>query len=207
MRPAHLITLINFICFAAQCSLQGPVCCAQDEQEQKELGQAREFYRAGQKYMLQGDFASANEEFMKAEIVLRTSSEVPLPEAPSGGYEAFSKGSEASSGGSEAPALTQEKAAAPGNALDPDIYYNLGVGALQKGDFAQAEAAFLRVAELSPLDKEACYNLGVLYEKYLNKPQEAIRFYTRYVNLSDTGDRDVDRVKGWIADLKERMKR
>ncbi|MDD4940888.1 MAG: tetratricopeptide repeat protein, partial [Candidatus Omnitrophica bacterium] len=190
----------NFICFAAQCSLQGPVCCAQDEQEQKELGQAREFYRAGQKYMLQGDFASANEEFMKAEIVLRSSPEVPLPEAPSGG-------SEASSGGSEAPALPQEMAAAPSNALDPDIYYNLGVGALQKGDFTQAEAAFLRVAELSPLDKEACYNLGVLYEKYLDKPQEAIRFYTRYVDLSDTGDRDVDRVKGWIADLKERMKR
>ena len=200
MRPARLITLINVLCFAALGSLQGPVCCAQDEQEKKELGQAREFYRAGQKYMLQGDFASANEEFMKAEIVLRSSSEVLLPEAPSGG-------SEASSGGSGAPALPQEKAAAPGNALDPDIYYNLGVGALQKGDFAQAEAAFLRVAELSPLDKEACYNLGVLYEKYLNKPQEAIRFYTRYVNLSDTGDRDVDRVKGWIADLKERMKR
>lgn len=169
------------------------LCRAQDGPQQKDLRKAQEFYSAGQRYMLAGDFAAANEEFMKAEIVLRTAPELPHPDDGAQPYPSVER--------------TPGRTASPGLPLDPDIYYNLGVGALQKGDFIQAEAAFLRVIELTPLDKDACYNLGVLYEKYLNKPQEAVRFYTRYVNLSDAKDTDVERVKGWIADIKERMKR
>jgi len=57
-----------------------------------------------------------------------------------------------------------------------------------------------------PLDKDACYNLGVLYEKYLDKPREAIKFYTRYINLADEADNDAEQVKAWVADIKERMR-
>jgi tetratricopeptide (TPR) repeat protein len=192
MRSIKAVFLVSLAGIAALSIAGVPVCFGQDADAQKDIQKAQEFYRAGQKYMLEGDFAAANEEFMKAEIVLRTSSELPSPAAPR-----------------DIPALPvrgQEPAAAPSRALDPDIYYNLGVGALQKGDFIQAEAAFLRVIELTPLDKEACYNLGVLYEKYIGKPAEALKFYTRYINLSGEGDRDIEQVKGWIKDLKERAR-
>ncbi|HOU35705.1 MAG TPA: hypothetical protein PLJ26_01170 [Candidatus Omnitrophota bacterium] len=193
MRLFRIAVLTGCALIALVCPRRVTFCRGQDIAEHKDLRKAQEFYKSGQRYMLEGDFAAANEEFMKAEIVLRTAPEMPLPEEDAQPYSSAAR--------------SPVKTAPQGLPLDPDIYYNLGVGALQKGDFIQAEAAFLRVVELTPLDKDACYNLGVLYEKYLNKPQEAVRFYTRYINLSDAKDTDVEQVRAWIADIKERMKR
>ena len=184
MRPKVLFYLCSIAMFLMMISASAG---------QNDIGKAQDFYLEGQRHMRDGNFTAANEAFMKAEIVLRTVSELPQAAA----LEEIASGPDTGNGEAQ-PAV---------RSLDPDIYYNLGVGALQKGDFAQAEAAFLRVTELSPLDKEACYNLGVLYEKYLDKPRAAIKYYTRYINLSDSNDRDVGQVKGWIRDIQERARR
>jgi tetratricopeptide (TPR) repeat protein len=180
---------------ALMCAAGMRPCAGQQTVDQEYIARAREFYRDGQKHMRSGNFTAANDAFIKAETVLRAEAALPeLPLAPEA---------------QEAAAPTQggpSAAMKPGQSLDPDIYYNLGVGALQKGDFVQAEAAFLRVAELDPLDKESCYNLGVLYEKYLDKPKEALKYYTRYISLSDESDRDVERVKGWIKEIDQRVR-
>ncbi|MFA6384543.1 MAG: tetratricopeptide repeat protein [Candidatus Omnitrophota bacterium] len=169
----------------------------QPEEGPENIKQAQGFYRAGQKYMRDGNFTAANDAFAKAEFVLSAAD--PLPITSEDAFDAPPRLLP------QAP-RSQALPAVPANALDPDIYYNLGVGALQKGDFVQAEAAFRRVLELSPIDAEACYNLGVLYEKYLDRPKDARVYYTRYINLSDEGDRDAARVKSWIKEIDERAR-
>jgi tetratricopeptide (TPR) repeat protein len=139
--------------------------------------------------MRENNFSAANDAFMKAELTLRSETAAPAVLPPEQGR------------GSAQPNGTENGPAPSKAAIDPNIYYNLGAGALQKGDFIQAEAAFRRVVELVPTDKESCYNLGVLYEKYLNRPKDALKYYLRYVNLSDEKDLDVERVKGWIREI------
>ncbi|MCU0651000.1 MAG: tetratricopeptide repeat protein [Candidatus Omnitrophica bacterium] len=151
------------------------------------MQQAKDYYRAGQKYMREGDFSAANGAFMKAELLLRAEDAVS-PASPQ--YPPLVPSSR-----------LKEQDDRSRKTIGPDIYYNLGVGALQKGDFLQAEAAFRRVVELVPTDKEACYNLGVLYEKFLARPKDALKYYLRYVNLADDADADVERVKGWIKQI------
>jgi tetratricopeptide (TPR) repeat protein len=161
-----------------------------------DLKQAQEFYAAGQKHMREGDFTAANDAFEKAEMVLsavETLPAIPAPEVPAQLPAQQGAGRRGAS-------------AVPADTLDPNIYFNLGVGALQKGDFIQAEAAFLRVVDLSPLDKESFYNLGVLYEKYLDRPKDALKYYKRYIDLCAGSARDVETVKGWIKGIKERVR-
>ena len=182
--------LILVIC-AILCLNLGDCIAAQEDGAQEQVGRAKEFYHAGQKFMREGNFTAANDAFMKAETILRSEGSIVPETAP---------------GPSAAAAITQivEPPPAPASqTLSPDIYYNLGVAALEKGDFIQAEAAFKRVVELDPQDKDACYNLGVLYEKFLNKKKEAVKYYLRYINLSGSESTDVERVKGWVKALEQ----
>jgi tetratricopeptide (TPR) repeat protein len=162
---------------------------SQQGQSQEDVRKAKDFYREGQRYMREGNFSAANDAFMKAELILRSEEAAPAVLSPEPSQT------------SAQPQEQQKNPSPAKSAIDPNIYYNLGVGALQKGDFIQAEAAFRRVVELVPEDKESCYNLGVLYEKYLNRPKDALKYYLRYVNLCDEHDLDVERVKGWIRDI------
>jgi Flp pilus assembly protein TadD len=170
-------------------SLAAGLCAAQQAQSQEVVQKAKDFYREGQRYMRENNFSAANDAFMKAELTLRSEAAASAVLPPEQGR------------GSAQPKGTESGPLPSKAAIDPNIYYNLGAGALQKGDFIQAEAAFRRVVELVPTDKESCYNLGVLYEKYLNRPKDALKYYLRYVNLSDEKDLDVERVKGWIREI------
>jgi tetratricopeptide (TPR) repeat protein len=170
------------------------LCAAPQAQSQEAVQKAKDFYREGQKYMRENNFSAANDAFMKAELTLRSEEAGSAVLSPGQGPgSAQPKGTEIIPGPAKA-------------AIDPNIYYNLGVGALQKGDFIQAEAALRRVVELVPTDKESCYNLGVLYEKYLNRPKDALKYYLRYVNLSNDQDLDVERVKGWIREINSQVR-
>jgi tetratricopeptide (TPR) repeat protein len=169
-------------------------CAAQQPQSQETVQKAKDFYREGQRYMREGNFSAANDAFMKAELTLRSEESAPVVFSPGTGRL------------SAEPQNTDKNAVPAKPAIDPNIYYNLGAGALQKGDFVQAEAAFRRVVELVPDDKEASYNLGVLYEKYLNRPKDALKYYLRYVNLSDEQDLDVERVKAWIREINSQVR-
>ena len=160
-------------------SLAAELCAAQPDQSQEAVQKAKDFYREGQRYMRENNFSAANDAFMKAELTLRSDEAAPMVLSPE----------------------TKSNPIPAKAAIEPNIYYNLGAGALQKGDFIQAEAAFRHVVELVPTDKESCYNLGVLYEKYLNRPRDALKYYLRYVNLSKGQDLDVERVKGWIREI------
>lgn len=187
---------VVFFCCVMVPIAAGQARCGQAAESSGDLGQAQDFYQAGRKHMQEGDFTAANEAFEKAEMALHTADTLPeLPAAFDVSVQPLPQ-----------PPRSPEPSAAVAGAFDPDIYFNLGVGALQKGDFIQAETAFLRVVDMSPLDKESCYNLGVLYEKYLDRPKDARVYYTRYINLSDDGDPDAGRVKSWIKGIDERAR-
>lgn len=80
----------------------------------------------------------------------------------------------------------------------------LGVLGRRQGRFADAEQAYLRAIELQPDYAAAYYNLAVLYELYLPRPELALQNYERYLELggADAGSGDVEK---WVADLRRRV--
>ena len=71
----------------------------------------------------------------------------------------------------------------------------------RQGKFGEAEAAYLKAVTASPDYALAHYNLGVLYELYLQRLDAALQHYERYQAV--TGEDK--QVAKWIADLKRRL--
>lgn len=82
------------------------------------------------------------------------------------------------------------------NPRNADALAALGVIALEKGEYRKAESLLLEAADLAPELAIAHYNLGILYELYLQEESDAIEHYTRYVSLST--DEDVKTVTRWL---------
>lgn len=79
----------------------------------------------------------------------------------------------------------------------------LGVLGRWQGRFADAEQAYLRAIELQPDYAPPYYNLAVLYELYIPRPDLALHNYERYLELGDAGGQAQD-VEKWAADLRRR---
>ena len=77
----------------------------------------------------------------------------------------------------------------------------LGMLLRRQGKFADAEAAYLRALEASPSYAIAHYNLGVLYELYLQQLDSALLHFEQYQSLNG----EDEQVGKWITDLKRRV--
>lgn len=73
----------------------------------------------------------------------------------------------------------------------PVIYRNQAVLANNAGDKAKAEAAFARVAELTPNDPEALINLAQVKNE-LRKPKEAVQLISRAIEMKKATGQTVD---------------
>jgi tetratricopeptide (TPR) repeat protein len=186
MRKARLK---GFVCAIIGCTVFcfSAVFAAEDPVRSERVQKAKEFHQAGQKLLLQGDYAAANKEFAKAEMIL---SNTVAPDAGSG--DDVSPGP-ASSG-------TQPEAKSREPLVDSDTFYNLGIEALRKGEYGRAEQAFKQALALDPGDAQACYNLGVLYDNYLINKKEALKYYLRYVNTAPDAP-DAEAVRSWVNEL------
>lgn len=71
------------------------------------------------------------------------------------------------------------------------------------GRLREAEAAYLAALAIDPDYALAHRNLGVLYDLYLQQPQQTLRHYQRYRELDPGVAHVVDR---WIADVQNRLK-
>jgi tetratricopeptide (TPR) repeat protein len=80
----------------------------------------------------------------------------------------------------------------------------LGVLGRQHGRFADAEQAYLRAIELQPDYAPAYYNLAVLYELYIPRPELALENYERYLQTGGADGASAD-VEKWVADLRRRV--
>lgn len=79
----------------------------------------------------------------------------------------------------------------------------LGMLLRRQGKFTEAESAYLRALEADASYLLAHYNLGVLYELYLQKLDRALQHFEQYQSLIGE-DKQVER---WITDLRRRVER
>lgn len=80
----------------------------------------------------------------------------------------------------------------------------LGLIKRRNGDFVGAESAWRAAIDAHPEYAYAWYNLGVLYDLYLQNLPAALVHYQAYQNLTDGTDDDVT-VDRWIVDLQNRI--
>ncbi|MCJ7555303.1 MAG: tetratricopeptide repeat protein [Gammaproteobacteria bacterium] len=74
----------------------------------------------------------------------------------------------------------------------------------RSGDFGAAESAWRKAIDANPDYLYAWYNLGVLYDLYLQDLPAALEHYQAYQVLNGMADSDAI-VARWIADLKNRI--
>jgi len=72
----------------------------------------------------------------------------------------------------------------------------------EAGLFAAAEQHLLKAEQIAPNSDIVQYNLGVLYELYLQEYERAVEHYQRYVELSQSDD--TEKVKRWIKLLERK---
>jgi len=79
----------------------------------------------------------------------------------------------------------------------------LGALARRQGRFADAELAYLQAISLQADYAPAYFNLAMLYELYLPRPELAVQNYERYLEVGGAVDARPD-VEKWVADLRRR---
>jgi tetratricopeptide (TPR) repeat protein len=84
------------------------------------------------------------------------------------------------------------------------VWNQLGVLNRQQGRFADAEQAYRRAIELEPGYAPAYYNLAVLYELYIPRPDLALENYERFLQVGGESAEGQE-VEKWVADLRRRV--
>lgn len=83
-------------------------------------------------------------------------------------------------------------------------YSTLGILYRKEGRFDAAEAIYLSALKIWPHHLASTKNLGILYDLYMGRFDDALIYYTLSQNILGGEDRQL---KGWIIDLKRRMKK
>lgn len=96
-------------------------------------------------------------------------------------------------------ALDQALAANPSNCV---AYTEYGVLLRKLGEFAAAQEMYQACLAVSPSHADTYYNLGILYELYLGRMQDALIAYRQYLELSPEPE---PKVRGWVAELERRL--
>ncbi len=89
------------------------------------------------------------------------------------------------------------------DAEHPAALNQLGMLLRRNGKFPEAEAAYLKAVTVSPDYALAHYNLGVLYELYLQRLDSALQHFEAYQSLVG----EDKQVAKWITDLRRRVAR
>lgn len=82
-------------------------------------------------------------------------------------------------------------------------YHRYGVLLREQGRFSEAEAVYLQALDIWQKDAASHKNLAILYDIYMGRLDDALRHYQVYMTLTGQENRQA---KGWIADLKRRIK-
>jgi len=73
----------------------------------------------------------------------------------------------------------------------------------KKGKFSKAKDMLDAAIATDPYYANAYYNLGILYELYLQVPEKALENYQLYLDLKKQGDK---RVAQWVSLLQRQLK-
>ena len=83
------------------------------------------------------------------------------------------------------------------------LHFNMAVLYDKRSRYSDAEREYQRCLESNPQDRDAHYNLGILYQDKLRMPGKAKEHYEAFLILVPDGP-DAERVKGWVAALNEK---
>jgi tetratricopeptide (TPR) repeat protein len=156
-------------------------------------------YREGIIDIQQGRLESAQQIFEK--LIVADPNRVELHNALGIVYRRRALYEKAVSEYTMAIALAEKSPAEPpGKSTSFELYNNLGIAYREGGDFKKAEEAYRKAIALNPNYAAAYYNLGVLYDLYLNQPSDALRNYREYEKLAGQNQN----VDVWIQDLEQR---
>ncbi|MFH0790611.1 MAG: tetratricopeptide repeat protein [Candidatus Omnitrophota bacterium] len=188
---------------------------------QEKIKKAKQSYLAGQEFYRQGDYQSADREFKRAQqslesVSVQAVSGINLPQKTAVSKAAFRGGHplprtgkfqslvtqawEFSQKGQPQEAICSYLKAVKIDSKNVNLYYNLAVEYIKINEFDYAVEALERVVVLNPQDKDAWYNLGVLFETYFGDKMQAVEYYRRYVKSAPQAE-DVNQVKEWIAQI------
>ena len=79
----------------------------------------------------------------------------------------------------------------------PETYYLIAQAKTKLGQFIEAEQNYKRAQQLDPDNPNYYLGLGILYQTHMNKPEFAVKNYTRYIKL---GGDDFENVNQWIRE-------
>ena len=82
-----------------------------------------------------------------------------------------------------------------------DYYYNRGVDLFKSRKYRTAVEMFKKAYRFNPQDSDSCYNLGIIYDEYLDSPRRAKVWYERFLKLKPEGE-DAERVREYLQDLR-----
>lgn len=88
------------------------------------------------------------------------------------------------------------------NPLHNDAYVQYGVMLREQGEFERAEEIYLKALEVWPHNLPALRNLGILYDLYMGKFEQALAQYELALRVMPEPSQEM---QGWIIDLKRRM--
>jgi tetratricopeptide (TPR) repeat protein len=80
------------------------------------------------------------------------------------------------------------------------MHYNMGCVYRAGRRYEKAEEEFRKALALDESDADIHYNLGVLYDDDLNKPEMARKHYNRFLELEPKGQ-DAARVREWLSSM------
>ena len=215
MNQTLKIAILSFLLFSINSGINAAAAYVYAQEAATQ--EAREHFASGKKLMQEGNYSAADEEFKKAQEILKSSSGPDLVsglDAPEANQE---------TGAGKIKKMTRERYLEPGresrppenisyyleaikkNPKDSDLYYNLAVVYLKNNQYADAAGSLKKALSLNPKDKNAYYNLAVLYESYLNDKRQALEYYSRYLRLSSKAD-DTREIKSWMNQIKKELK-
>ena len=88
------------------------------------------------------------------------------------------------------------------NVNNLDAYNQLAILKREAGDFAAAEEQYKKALAIWPFHPASHRNLGILYDLYMGKSEQALQHYQAYQQLLPEPDKLVN---GWIVDLERRL--
>jgi tetratricopeptide (TPR) repeat protein len=167
----------------------------------EKIKKANELYLSGKWFIEQGNYQAANESFKKAQSLL----EKAPASVPKQSQAVLQLSRQALSPKEEAKKVTAKNATRGlglqqiyrANNKKADYYYNKAVDFIEDEKYQEAAGALKKTIEFAPQGPDAYYNLGVLYEDYLDDKWEARKYYRKYIRLAPDA-KDSLQVEGWI---------
>ncbi len=82
-----------------------------------------------------------------------------------------------------------------------DLYFDMAALCIKGKMYAKAEKELFRLLKIEGLKSDVHYNLGILYDHYLNDDKKAVKHYEEFLKL-DPGSADAPAVRVWVAEAK-----